>query len=162
MDNQPTHNPVDPDQVGTADAAMRIMNVLSSRRGRERAITAAEIARRIGLDDPEGTEVRATLARELEFCPEPVLASGRGYYLIETGDEATDYLATLMSRLKKIGRRMVTVRRLLLAGGWQLVDGKWIAPPARDVNTGQSRLGSGPGRLFDDSATGFDPPGRKR
>ena len=117
--------------TGDAETAKRIWEVLASHRGAARAITAAQIARRVGMeDDPAGTRVRAILSRALELSPWPVLASGRGYFIIEAGDEADRYCATLMSRLKKIGRRFVVTRKVLFARGWRLEDGHWAAPPA--------------------------------
>ena len=118
------------DEIKKAEAARRIWHVLSSHRGQARAITAGEIARRTGIGDEAGTAVRAVMAEALEFFPAPVAASGHGYFVVETPEEAQHYVANLLSRLRLIARRVAVFRRKMEAAGFER-QAKRFSPPLR-------------------------------
>jgi len=168
----------DSEDIDDVEAARRIRAVLLSHRGAARAITAPEIAKRIGIHDPEGTRVRTVIRRELELLM-ALFGNGRGYFLPQTGEEVERGFRTLYSRIRKTGRRTVVIRRLLLAEGWSESTGrvtkrKWTPPPERpgreaspgaDVAAGEAaETAATPrqARFFDDSPWGFAPQDKRR
>lgn len=93
--------------------AFRIRDVLADRRGRERAITAPDIAAAAGLWPNNSRAGKGTRAREiitiwyehLQIPGHVLVAGGAGYYHTSDSDEAARYLATLRSRaLNTLGR----------------------------------------------------------
>ena len=122
----------EPDETPRAEAAERIWHVLASHRGAENAITAAEIASRTRIGDAAGTQVRAVISEALEYFPKTVAAFNRGFFVVVTAEEAEHCVASLMSRLRKMGRRVAIVRRKLAAAGFTREGRKYFPPPPKD------------------------------
>ena len=87
-----------------------ILRVLESRRGRVCAITAAAIARAVGLQD--GTKVRQYLELHFADLPWPVVADAAGYYRPADADDSAHYARNLRSRALCILRRLYGHARL--------------------------------------------------
>lgn len=97
-------------ETATESDIVAVARILVSHRGRENAITSREISERTGLDSLDSTpRTRGVIRRLSEEYAFPIGASGNGYFLIATRDEAEEYLDTLNTRIQGIDRRKETV-----------------------------------------------------
>ena len=95
---------------------MKVWDVLKKRKGRERAITASQLASVIGMDE---RAVRSEVAT-LRLKGYPIASSTSkpyGYYLPAGASEARECQAQLYSRMREIG---ITARALDKAFGEHL------------------------------------------
>lgn len=96
--------------------------------GPDDARTAAELARRTGIDDRGGSPVTREAIRELiDERGVPVVAGTKGYYLLDSPAELKRYLATLDSRIAGIEERK------------QLVVAAWNRYRDAQAETGERR-----------------------
>ena len=74
--------------------------------GKRNAITSAEIADMLGIneDDTHAT-TRDLLLQAAEEYSLPLAASNKGYYLIDSKAEYEEYMASLDNRIEGINRR---------------------------------------------------------
>jgi len=86
-------------------AADPIAAILRQHRGRDRAISAREIARQLGWSDGQRREVRRIIEEEdWEAREMPVMACSTGFYLAATVEEfqhRRNWLAALFAKAKQ-------------------------------------------------------------
>lgn len=84
----------------------QIKNILISHKGRKNAITSAEIANIIGIDeDDTHAQTRALILDCAKKYKLPLAAINRGYYLITSRTEYNEYMNNLSSRIAGIEER---------------------------------------------------------
>lgn len=88
-----------------------LREVLLDHPGQDNAITSTEIAREMGIADPNGNPVIRGGIRELiKATGLPIGACNQGYYLIQTPSELRRYLRDLDTRIAGIEQRKQLVR----------------------------------------------------
>lgn len=109
-----------------------IVTILTSRIGKDRAITALQIAAAINLF-PDGTDgsrsrrVRDLLELHFPDLPWPLCADDSGYYRPANADELTHYHANLHGRAMAILQRLSTLKRIAPLSGFEYHGhGKWL------------------------------------
>ena len=96
----------------------RIFEILQDHRGADSAITAAEIADQLHIEDTEGSPKTRSLLTNLLFRGVPLVSQTNGnpgFYLAETAEEGLDYINTLDSRIEGTReRRDQAVRNIIM------------------------------------------------
>ena len=83
-----------------------IRDILLSHKGKENTITSAEIARKIGIvENDTHAKARALILECAEKYGLPLAANNKGYYLITSQKEFTEYMNNLDSRSAGIEAR---------------------------------------------------------
>lgn len=100
-----------------------LLKILKFHKGRERAITGKELARMLGDSDDRHirTEIRKLIVQGFPIASSVKLPYG--YYIIETIQEATEYMQGLRNRLIKNALRRRDFKRAVAKsfnGGGQL------------------------------------------
>lgn len=93
-------------QTATDNDLVKVAAILADHRGADNPITSGEIAEATDLDTHDSTPKTRGVIRELtEDYGLPIAASTKGYYLIENGIEASEYLRDLEGRMQGIQNR---------------------------------------------------------
>jgi len=125
----------------SADLIEAILAQLAGRKGEAEAVTAAEIARRIGLGAQNGAKVRSIITDHLPDIGIMVLAGRKGFFMPSEPPEPEEwnkYLADLESRGRKIFRRRDWTMNYGKKCGLVEVEGRFVAPA--QVKTRQGGL----------------------
>lgn len=88
-------------------ALWRLHDILNEHKGKDNAITSAEIACELGIsEDATHAITRSLIFQAIErFCL-PVAATVKGYYIVATKEEEDEYITNLASRISGIQKRM--------------------------------------------------------
>lgn len=82
-------------------------NVLQAHHGKDQAITSAELASAVGIDDSEGNpDTRAAVRRLISERGIPVGSCSNGYYIMESPAELEENLSGIRSRIAGMEDRM--------------------------------------------------------
>lgn len=85
--------------------------ILLRHRGKDAAITSAEIARRIGENDGSGSPAtRAAIKDIMRTSSLPIGACSTGYFVIDSPEEYADYQRDLDERIAGIKERQDILR----------------------------------------------------
>lgn len=104
-----------PDLFAAAEEAAReadlppelvaMLRILENRVGAENAITAGELAQRVGLQG-DGTRARMLIKQHFHELPFLLVADGSGYYQPKNLEEVRHYAANLTSRVLETAVRL--------------------------------------------------------
>ena len=90
----------------------QIKRIMEEHIGKRNAITSAEIADMLGIDEDDTHAItRDLLLQAAEAYNLPLAASNRGYYLIDNETEYEEYMASLDGRIEGINRRKDIISR---------------------------------------------------
>lgn len=93
-------------ETATDNDLVQVAAIQADHRGKENAITSGEIAEETGLDTHDSTPTTRGVIRTLiEDHGFPIAASNKGYYFIEDGIEASEYLRHLETRMQGVQKR---------------------------------------------------------
>ena len=91
-------------RIGPDDTS-RLLGILQGHRGKDRAITSRELAKRLNLSTREVREIVAQLVGDGELIGASVAGVDGGFYLIESEADLEETRAILRSRASKIFNR---------------------------------------------------------
>jgi len=91
----------------------KIIAVLANHKGKNQAITVAEVASLVSTHsfDFSCSPVRAAIREIIENKQLPIGSCNKGYYLIETEQERSQVINDLMSRIIGIQARIGLIKR---------------------------------------------------
>jgi len=104
-----------------------VCRLLSTCRGRDRAITIEAITERIGIHHRRVTE--DLLETRLQDFPFLLIAGPRGYYIPTTAKDVNTYVHSLHSRHSKLQLRENTVQTKAVAAGFRKEGDVFVDPP---------------------------------
>lgn len=99
----------DPDEIDfQSQQEKHLYAVMQDHQGADQAITAADLAEKLHIEDTQGSPRTRKLLTNLIERGVPLVAStggNAGYYIAETAEEGMDYIDTLGSRIEGIKQR---------------------------------------------------------
>ena len=87
----------------------QVKSILQNHTGKDEAITSSKILDKIGLADENGNPNIRSIITELIQDGEPIAASTKGYYYIDSQQELDEYKQTLHERKAGIQARIDNV-----------------------------------------------------
>jgi hypothetical protein len=107
------------------DTLDNICNVLTNCRGKQSAITLADLAARV---QTSRRDVEQTIEQHLSDFPWPIVAGANGIYIPQEAADINQYLHALHSRHRRMQLREATVRRKARMAGYPESNGCFINP----------------------------------
>lgn len=90
----------------------KLRDILNEHKGKDNAITSAEIANKLGInEDATHALTRSLITQAIEKYRLPVAATVKGYYIVATKEEADEYITNLTSRISGILKRRETFEK---------------------------------------------------
>lgn len=95
----------------------KIKKILENHVGKRNAITSAQIADILGIDeDDTHAQTRELIFQAAEIYDLPIAANNNGYYFIDDEDEYVEYMAALNKRIEGINKRKDVITKNFRSG----------------------------------------------
>lgn len=105
------------------DTFDQICQVLTTCRGRDAAITLADLAERV---QTSRRDVEQIIEQRLSAFPWPIVAGATGLYIPQEAEDINQYLHALHSRHRRMQLREATVRRKARLAGYPEAAGRFL------------------------------------